>query len=102
MSNTILLAQHNEIVAFDIVADKVAMLNRWVSPIDDAEIQDYLQDKLLKFHATLDLQDAYGGANFVIIATPADYDPETNYFNTSVVCNPPIKVNILEVEFSVV
>ena len=73
-----------------------------MSPIDDVKIANYLQDKLLKFHATLDPQDAYGSANFVIIATPADYDPETNCFNTSVVCNPPIKVNILEVEFSVV
>ena len=69
MYNTNLLAQHNEIVAFDIVADKVAMLNRWVSPIDDAEIEDYLQHKPLKFHATLDPQVAYGGADFVISAT---------------------------------
>lgn len=82
LSNGILLSQNHEIVALDIISEKVEMLNRKESPIIDTELEDYLHNRPLNFRATTDKIDAYVGAEYVIVATPTDYDPETNYFNT--------------------
>ena len=85
LSNAILLSQHNEVVAVDIIQEKVDMINNRISPIVDAEIEDYLANKELNLVATTDAFKAYSDADFVIISTPTDYDPERNYFNTRTV-----------------
>ena len=82
LSNAVLLSQHSEVVALDIDPKKVDLINRRESPVDDPEIEDYLQNRSLNLRATLDKHEAYMGASFVVIATPTDYDSQTNYFNT--------------------
>ncbi len=82
LSNACLLAQHHEVVLLDITPEKIVMVNNRKSPIDDADIEKFLANPALKLRATLNKKEAYEGADFIIIATPTDYDPETNYFNT--------------------
>ena len=82
LSISVLLAQHNDVVALDIVPEKVKMINRKISPIDDPEIEDFLKNKPLNLFATLNKEEAYSGAEYIVVATPTDYDEITNRFNT--------------------
>lgn len=83
LSNAILLAQQHDVTLLDISPEKVQLVNSKVSPIQDVEISEYLANKSLNLHATIDSTAAYADADYIVVATPTDYDPETNYFDTS-------------------
>jgi UDPglucose 6-dehydrogenase len=102
LSNAILLAQHHEVIALDIVEEKVALINKKISPIEDREIEDYLKNKKLNFRATLIKQEAYEKADYIIIATPTDYDQETNYFNTKSIETVIADIELINPESAVV
>ena len=93
LSNAILLAQHNEVIALDIIQEKVDLINNKKSPIVDKEIEEYLATKELNLVATTDAYKAYKDAEFVVISTPTDYDPEKNYFNTTSVDRKSTRLN---------
>ena len=82
LSNAVLLSQNNEVIALDIVSEKVELINQRISPIDDKEIKEFFKTKELQLKATTDKYEAYENAEYVVVATPTDYDPVTNYFNT--------------------
>ncbi|MDZ4196873.1 MAG: UDP-glucose 6-dehydrogenase, partial [Candidatus Izemoplasmatales bacterium] len=85
LSNAVLLSQHHEVVALDVIKEKVDKVNNRQSPIVDTELEDYLAHKTLNLKATLIKEEAYKNASFVIVATPTNYDPDKNYFDTSTV-----------------
>lgn len=102
LSNAVLLAQHNEVVALDINDEKVASINAKCTPIDDPEIKEFLENKALNLRATTDRYDAYLNADFIIVATPTDYDASTNYFDTSTVESVIRDVSCINPEASVI
>lgn len=102
LSNSILLAQHNEVVCYDIVGEKVDMINNKISPIDDKEIKEYLGSKNLNLRATIDYKDAFIDASYIIISTPTNYDDKLNYFDTSSVEDVIKKVIELKLDTTMV